>query len=807
MLAVNDAPVRTSPELAPLIITRTSLDYQNGSYLPIPLGLQAIAFHAGGNLAEQNSQQLEVLINALPPLTLGQVVLVDGVTVTAVVQGQTYSLDQLRRMRFLTDVDALALAADARLSSFRFIIRETGAIDGGSVQPTEESLPIYVSGNGAAAKALEVLLALLGENPNPGVLKGFLDDFDAAAASLTSSDGIETLDPTVYSRLDPSNPLFMNRASGATSINGQKAHFLPNATPVNFSFNIARAPNNELVDLDSTRFGVQTSYLIAYSTEPTPGTNDIELKQLPRSSEQGRAFDRYFKFISEQTLRAYGARMDLDGAGNVQYNVDGEVLYTWEGVPTASIGTKNQQPLTTLDGQIIKAAGYYDFTRSGAIGDGGVFEYVTLDDGFEYIKSVNVHFTDNMFGDNNPVDGVIVDPGVTVALLPVIGNSTSITTLSNTSFLNGGGVGAGSGPNVLDNSFTLINALDRSSSAASERLDPSLLVTSGGSSAAMSFGGSLSSAGDGGEGGEGLANGEEAGTAQLAGVGAAAGQGSPALQAMLGQGLDQGPKSQPDRSSLLQPLISSPASAEATAGHGSFVVGRLQEGSLMGNHLLDALALGMGVVYGFYGPKAALASNAGMRGLLRRAQQLAGSSFGTAAGRERQLISVFAIKLDNGSERLVAARVTSTGLVILAQQDLPPGAGMATPGSQAQIDYSMRQLLDRLRGSGLAQAEQVLVDPQLQAQTSLLKGLGTSTAQLVTRSLSDGLARCSAEQRQQVQQWLQNPSQPLADDNPLAQLMQQRAESYAKAMPAKQASTATLVELSLALAANPGPGS
>jgi hypothetical protein len=34
--------------------------------------------------------------------------------------------------------------------------------------------------------------------------------------------------------------------------------------------------------------------------------------------------------------------------------------------------------------------------------------------------------------------------------------------------------------------------------------------------------------------------------------------------------------------------------------------------------------------------------------------------------------------------------------------------------------------------------------------------------------------------------------------------MQQRAESYAKAMPANQASMTTLVELSLALAANPG---
>ena len=620
----------------------------------------------------------------------------------------------------------------------------------------------------------------------------------------SSSDGIETLDPTVYSRLDPSNPLFMKRASGSSRINGQEVHFLAEATPVNFSFNIARAPDGSLVDLDSTRFGVQTSYLIQYSTEPngTAEVNDIEVKQLTRASEQGPAFDRYFKFISEQTLRAYGARMDLDVAGNVQYNADGEVLYTWEGVTAAAIRTANNQPLTTLDGQAINAAGYYDFTRRGDTGDGGVFEYVTLADGLDYIKSVTVHFTDNMFGDNSPDTGVIVDPGVPVALLPVIGNGTSITTSSNTSFLNEGGL-ARPGANVVNDSSTLTIALGSSSRAASERLDPSLLATSGRSSAAMTFGGTLSWAGDGGDG-EGLANADGAATAQLAGVSAAAGQGSPAMQALLGRGLDQGPKRQPDRSSLLQPQINGPASAEATAGHGSFVVGRLQEGSLMGNHLLDALALGMGVVYGFYGPKAALASNAGMRGLLRRAQQVAGIGFGTAAGRERQLISVFAIKLDNGSERLVAARVTSTGLVILAQQDLPPGAGMATPGSQAQIDYGMRQLLERLRGSGLAQAEQVLVDPQLQAQTSLLKGLGTSTAQLVTRSLSDGLARCSAEQRQQLQQWLQNPSQPLADDNPLAQLMQQRAESYAKAMPAKQASMATLVELSLALAANPG---
>jgi hypothetical protein len=489
--------------------------------------------------------------------------------------------------------------------------------------------------------------------------------------------------------------------------------------------------------------------------------------------------------------------MDLDALGNVQYNADGEVLYTWEGVAAAAIRTANNQPLTTLDGQTIRAAGYYDFTRRGDTGDGGVFEYVTLADGLDYIKSVTVHFTDNMFGDNSPDTGVIVDPGVPVALLPVIGNGTT-TTLNQTTTITDDLLRSPiSISSFSDKSSTLINANGRPSSEASAPLDFVFLDTSGGSSAAMSMARTQNDFGN-EDFGEGLANDGDAGSTEMTG------KGRPALLALLGQGLDQGPKNQPDRSSLLQPVINNFASAETAGKSDSMVYERLQDGSLMGNHLLDALALGMGVVYGFYGPKAALVSNAGIKGLLRRAQKVTGFGFDSAAHRERQVISVFAIKLDNGSERLVAARITSTGLVILAQQDLPAGAGVAMPGSQAQIDYGMRQLLDRLRGSGLAQAEQVLVDPQLQAQTSLLKGLGTSTDQLVTRNLSDGLARCSAEQRQQVQQWLQNPSQPLADDNPLAQLMQQRAESYAKAMPAKQASMATLVELSLALAANPG---
>jgi len=73
----------------------------------------------------------------------------------------------------------------------------------------------------------------------------------------------------------------------------------------------------------------------------------------------------------------------------------------------------------------------------------------------------------------------------------------------------------------------------------------------------------------------------------------------------------------------------------------------------------------------------------------------------------------------------------------------------------------------------------------------------------VTRGLQQELSRCNNEQRRQLQQWLQNPGAPLPENNPLTALMQQRAASYARTMPAKQASIATMVELGIAMAANP----
>ena len=73
--------------------------------------------------------------------------------------------------------------------------------------------------------------------------------------------------------------------------------------------------------------------------------NQIEVRELYRASAQGQEFDRYFKWISESVLKDYGARLDLDTEGNLQYNEEGELLYQWD--DQLLIKTADGNPLTT----------------------------------------------------------------------------------------------------------------------------------------------------------------------------------------------------------------------------------------------------------------------------------------------------------------------------------------------------------------------------------------------------------------------------------------------------------------------------
>ena len=141
------------------------------------------------------------------------------------------------------------------------------------------------------------------------------------------------------------------------------------------------------------------------------------------------------------------------------------------------------------------------------------------------------------------------------------------------------------------------------------------------------------------------------------GLQAAAGKGGEG-QGSMNLGINEAPKRASDRGAALQPIIESLAGKASERPAASFVLSHLQEGSLMGNHLLDALALGAGVGYGVYAPRVISNGQRGLRGLVSRVQRATGLGQNSAALKEQRVISVFATTLDNGQQRLVAARVS-----------------------------------------------------------------------------------------------------------------------------------------------------
>ena len=68
-------------------------------------------------------------------------------------------------------------------------------------------------------------------------------------------------------------------------------------------------------------------------------------------------------------------------------------------------------PLVNLDGTPVTTAGWYDYTQRVAGGDGAKF-FDFDNDG--KLEAIVLTFTDNAFGDDNPVSNIVVDPGTPV---------------------------------------------------------------------------------------------------------------------------------------------------------------------------------------------------------------------------------------------------------------------------------------------------------------------------------------------------------------------------------------------------------
>jgi VCBS repeat-containing protein len=508
-----------------------------------------------------------------------------------------------------------------------------------------------------------------------------------------------------------------------------------------------------------------------------------------QSSPQGREMDRYFKFISEATLISYGA---IDSGTR---NADGERVFTW----LATAATADGKPLTLLDGTIITSPGYYDFTRRNGNGDGVEFIYQTVREkgrDVDYIVGMNFFLTNNMYGDNDPAANNIRDPGAPISVMPELGEIVyssafaSYENISNDSLfaknlprIRFGNAAAG-GPGTFDGgSGPLLNASDPGQGISAMTMSSSSPALPGANGAALSTGQAainLQGGGDGDNTNNDSGDLASQGNAERAEA-AAEGDGGSAKLAKSGQ--DKG-----QRGLKLDPIqqLGSAATAEPDT-----LLEQLSETNILGTNLLDALALGAGVLYLLYGPKARETGKGGLGTWLAGFGRRSGGS--AAASGERAVLALFLTRVEGGKQQLVAARIGMGSLRLLAQRELGRDA------DADQLGDALQALLEQLPGQ---EAELLLLDPRLNgaATAAELNRLAQHQQPLASDLLAAPLAACSDSELAQLRAWLNKPSATSIEGLAIAELLRQRQQSYQSNLPAEQAGVASMVELSLALA-------
>lgn len=222
------------------------------------------------------------------------------------------------------------------------------------------------------------------------------------------------------------------------------------------------------------------------------------------------------------------------------------------------------------------------------------------------------------------------------------------------------------------------------------------------------------------------------------------------------------------------------------------ILEQLGEQTILGQNLLDALAMGAGLLYLLYAPKLAQTSRLNL-----------GSFLGRGRVQESELdlepikaIALFVMRQADGLERLVACQLGAGSMTTLAEQDLPAGVRIDDPNSSTQIGFLLNQFSQRLGNTG---ADLLLLGSKLAAQAERLGSLATRVEVLSTARLIDTLASCSDAELDQLVAWLNKPSASSLEGTSISGNLRERLESYSTLMPMEQANMASLLELSIAL--------
>ncbi|MFZ9808969.1 MAG: Ig-like domain-containing protein [Candidatus Nanopelagicaceae bacterium] len=292
-----------------------------------------------------------------------------------------------------------------------------GSIEGQDIHYVATSTPI------AFSEVVEPGATLIHTHYLPATLSGRIYEGSqftttGQAGFSISSDGEWEFQPDLYyARLPTNEQTTLNNKlrAGETSVVEIEYRYRDTSGAINDSSRL-RFELRYLSVADAEEASTQP-LLVAELINGKDISSTADYSQWIKATEEDPSRDRFFKYISESTLEAYGAIAIVDENQKPVFDDSGNQLYTWPG----EVKTANGNPLTTLSGEVITKAGYYDFMRQTDDGDGVEFIYHTATiNGVEQqlIIGMNFRVTDNLFGDNDAAEGNIIDPGAPVQILP-----------------------------------------------------------------------------------------------------------------------------------------------------------------------------------------------------------------------------------------------------------------------------------------------------------------------------------------------------------------------------------------------------
>jgi len=414
----------------------------------------------------------------------------------------------------------------------------------------------------------------------------------------------------------------------------------------------------------------------------------------------------------------------------------------------------------------------------------------------DYITGMRFYLTNNMYGDNDPADDNIRDPGAQINIMQELGVITTI----------GKGIGIGLStyqsvpyniegknafqPEYFNSSFasrmltTGYSDVILKGSSITQEVEP-MKLSSTQSSATMSSGNSVPTV----QSSQILASvstgqdnsADERGKQGSSKVPLGAGGPEPVQQSSTRD--QSGPSRRGLKLDPIEQLASAAASDPAN------LLEQLGETNLFGTNLLDAVALGAGVLYLLYGPKAISRSSGIAQSLLTFA--------GIRNQREQRILSLFILRNKSGKEQLVAAKASSARLAVITQQEIADGA------STSELQRALAALLLQLNDE--PNYDIMMLDPRIcrlqigGTEVEILRRLSVKQQILNLVEIQASLRTTSQEDLAKLLSWLQEPNESIPDNSLFYESIRTRQKQLAQQMVPEQADQITVLETTLAI--------